>query len=190
MCTQAALHSVVRALNWAPPSAVSCSLGGDSLSSNHLQVCRSCMSQEMWCTGCIDAESRPPPTPVACLQVRSSYGMFIPRFYDEKIAAIEDRLSKWTGLPVVNQEEMQVWSSLLPLVHRHCVGYPYVLHPSSAYALATEPPSCSCSAPTSQQALLTSHPAESARSRCSSGHRLKPLYKAPQADLEAFPGVG
>lgn len=52
-----------------------------------------------------------------CVQIRSSYGMFIPRYYDETIAAIEDRLAKWTGLPQVNQEEIQVCSP-------HCLNDP------------------------------------------------------------------
>lgn len=45
---------------------------------------------------------------IECLQVRSSYGMFIPRFQDKIIADVETRVSNWTGLPTVYQEDMQV----------------------------------------------------------------------------------
>lgn len=38
--------------------------------------------------------------------------MFIPRYQDQIIANVEERLSKWLGIPVVNQEDMQVSVSL------------------------------------------------------------------------------
>lgn len=42
------------------------------------------------------------------VQVRTSYGMFIPRYQDPVIANVEQRLSKWLGIPAVHQEDMQV----------------------------------------------------------------------------------
>eukprot|EP00892_Ulva_mutabilis_P006532 jgi/Ulvmu1/4250/UM192_0010.1 len=62
-------------------------------------------------------------------EIRSSYGMFIPRFYDATIAGIEDRLAKWTGLPYVNQEEMQVL--------RYSPGQNYKQHMDSNGRMAT-----------------------------------------------------
>ena len=44
------------------------------------------------------------------LQIRTSYGMFVPRYQDATIAAISERVAKWTGLPIINQEAMQVGS--------------------------------------------------------------------------------
>lgn len=46
------------------------------------------------------------------LQIRNSYGMFIPRAYDAITNTVEERLSNWTGLPRVNQEDMQVLTAL------------------------------------------------------------------------------
>ena len=44
----------------------------------------------------------------ACMQIRSSYGMFIPRYQDEVIAAVEERVASWLNVPVINQEGIQV----------------------------------------------------------------------------------
>lgn len=53
------------------------------------------------------------------VQVRTSYGMFIPRYQDEIIGSVEERLANWTGIPVVHQEDMQVCIWPAPhLVHR------------------------------------------------------------------------
>lgn len=42
------------------------------------------------------------------LQIRTSYGMFIRRYQDALIAAVEERVSEWTNMPVSHQEDMQV----------------------------------------------------------------------------------
>eukprot|EP00892_Ulva_mutabilis_P010406 jgi/Ulvmu1/7738/UM039_0046.1 len=41
-------------------------------------------------------------------EARTSYGTFIPRFQDKIVARVEQRVSRWVGLPVVYQEEIQV----------------------------------------------------------------------------------
>jgi hypothetical protein len=40
--------------------------------------------------------------------VRTSYGSFLPRFYDQTLGAVQERISEWLGVPVVFQEDMQV----------------------------------------------------------------------------------
>ncbi len=40
--------------------------------------------------------------------IRTSYGMFIPRMQDEIVTRVEQRLADWTGQPVVNQEDIQI----------------------------------------------------------------------------------
>lgn len=42
------------------------------------------------------------------MQARSSFGAWIPRYQDETMAAIEERIANWTGVPVSYQEDMQV----------------------------------------------------------------------------------
>ena len=42
------------------------------------------------------------------LQVRTSYGSFLPRYLDPTLAAVQERLSRWIGLPVSFQEYLQV----------------------------------------------------------------------------------
>lgn len=44
------------------------------------------------------------------MQGRTSYGMFIPRFQDEVVARVEQRVSSWLDVPVVHQEDIQVCS--------------------------------------------------------------------------------
>ena len=46
------------------------------------------------------------------MQARTSYGMFIPRFQDKMVARVEQRASRWVGVPVVHQEEIQVRQAL------------------------------------------------------------------------------
>ena len=67
------------------------------------------------------------------LQVRSSYGMFIPRMYDETMADIEQRVSNWTGLPVSHQEDMQVRS----INHHHYIGSPALQAITTRTAMST-----------------------------------------------------
>eukprot|EP00892_Ulva_mutabilis_P006527 jgi/Ulvmu1/4246/UM192_0006.1 len=61
--------------------------------------------------------------------IRSSYGMFIPRYQDEIVAAVEERVANWTGLPVVNQEGIQVL--------RYSPGQKYKKHMDAHGRLAT-----------------------------------------------------
>lgn len=75
----------------------------------------------------------------ALLQVRSSYGMFIPRHQDETMAAIEQRVSQWTGVPVIHQEDTQVCYTCAGLVVA-CTPHHYLhlqlhLHHTSQRAL-------------------------------------------------------
>lgn len=42
------------------------------------------------------------------VQARTSYGMFIPRYQDEIVARLEERVAEWTGIPVSHQEDIQV----------------------------------------------------------------------------------
>lgn len=49
--------------------------------------------------------------------------MFVPRYQDAIIAAISERVAKWTGLPIVNQEAMQVGS---PGRHGSHLPLPYI----------------------------------------------------------------
>lgn len=39
--------------------------------------------------------------------IRTSYGMFLPRMRDETIARIEQRIAAWSNTTVVQQEDMQ-----------------------------------------------------------------------------------
>eukprot|EP01025_Chloroclados_australasicus_P011082 TRINITY_DN14802_c0_g1_i2.p1 TRINITY_DN14802_c0_g1~~TRINITY_DN14802_c0_g1_i2.p1 ORF type:complete len:200 (+),score=10.12 TRINITY_DN14802_c0_g1_i2:50-601(+) len=40
--------------------------------------------------------------------IRTSYGMFIPRYYDPVITTVEEKLANWTHLPISYQEDIQV----------------------------------------------------------------------------------
>jgi prolyl 4-hydroxylase len=48
-------------------------------------------------------------------QIRTSYGMFLPRLRDPTIFRVEQKLANWTQLPIVYQEDIQVcplaWST-------------------------------------------------------------------------------
>jgi hypothetical protein len=54
------------------------------------------------------------------VQVRTSYGMFIPRYQDPIIGNVQERIAKWSGVPVSHQEDMQVL--------RYSIGESYKEH--------------------------------------------------------------
>ena len=43
--------------------------------------------------------------------------MFIPRYQDQIVANVEQRLARWLDIPVVHQEDMQVCASVFCAVH-------------------------------------------------------------------------
>jgi hypothetical protein len=47
-------------------------------------------------------------TDLVFVQVRTSYGSFLPRYYDPVLAGVQERISEWLGVPVSFQEDMQV----------------------------------------------------------------------------------
>lgn len=62
-------------------------------------------------------------------EVRTSYGMFIPRHQDAVIARINERVAAWVGVPVAYQESMQVL--------RYAEGQQYRPHMDSNGRMAT-----------------------------------------------------
>ena len=97
------------------------------------------------------------------VQVRTSYGMFIPRYQDEVIARVQERVASWLGLPVSFQEDMQVrplclsaLSASLPL----CLSasLPLCLSASLPLCLSASLPLVPTCSPTCRSALSASLP--------------------------------
>lgn len=65
--------------------------------------------------------------------VRTSYGMFVPRLRDDTFARIQQRIAAWSNTTVIQQEDMQARTppALLPLIppiHRpHCPAHSILL---------------------------------------------------------------
>jgi hypothetical protein len=63
------------------------------------------------------------------MQVRTSFGNFLSRYYDPVLAGVQERVAEWLGVPVPFQEDMQVL--------RYGLGQEYKAHLDGHDRMAT-----------------------------------------------------